>query len=39
MKSDPQCQNNQKYYPYPKSKSLAYTANVYDNKLKQRTLI
>jgi len=36
MKSEPQCQNNQKYYPYPKSKSSAYTANVYDNKLKQK---
>lgn len=41
MKSEPQCQNTQKYYPYqPKSKSTAYkpvTANVYEQKFKQRT--
>jgi len=41
MKSEPQCQNNQKYYPYqPKSKTTAYkqvAANVYEQKFKQRT--
>jgi len=37
MKSESQCQNNQKYYPYhPKSKLSASNANVYDSKIKQR---
>jgi len=38
MKSESQCQNNQKYYPYhPKSKTANYNSNVYDPK-KQRTV-
>jgi len=37
MKSEPQCQNNQKYYPYhAKSKLSASNAIVYDSKIKQK---
>jgi len=44
MKSEPQCQNNQKYYPYyVKSKSSAYKSkaavSVYDPKSKQRNTV
>jgi len=39
MKSESQCQNNQKYYPYhPKSKSATFNTSVYDPKSKQRTV-
>jgi len=43
MKSEPQCQNTQKYYPYqPKSKTAVYksvTANVYEQKFKPRNSV
>ncbi|KAL6625809.1 cyclin-like protein [Neocallimastix sp. 'constans'] len=43
MKSEPQCQNIQKYYPYQtKSKSATYkslSANVYEHKFKQRNSV